>query len=71
MENVNGDTLAELNEAEENVLRAHVVVVKAIRFLAGKGQNLLGTWGEIIHGRYLNSTRLEVQFTHGGLGHAF
>jgi hypothetical protein len=41
--------LAELNEAEENVLRAHVVVVKAIRFLSGKGQNLLGTWGKVVH----------------------
>jgi len=46
-------------------------VVEAVGLFPGKGENLLGTWGEIIHGRYLNSTRLEVQFTHGGLGHAF
>ena len=50
---------------------AHIVVVKAVRLLASEGEDLLRTWGEIIHGIEINPNRLEVQFAHGGLSHPF
>jgi hypothetical protein len=31
------------------MLGADVIVVEPVGFLAGKGQNLLGAWSEIIH----------------------
>jgi len=70
LKDVDGDALSELDQAEKDVFRAHVVVVEAVGFLAGEGEDLLGAWGEIIHVGKVNSTGLEVQFAHGGLGHA-
>ncbi len=48
-QDVDGHALAEFDQAEEEVLGAHVVVVEPIRLLAGKGENLLGAWREIVH----------------------
>ena len=48
-EHVHGDALTELDEAEEQMLRAHVVVVDPIRFLAGERQHLLRAWSEVVH----------------------
>lgn len=70
LEHIHGDSLPQLDQAEENVFRAHVVVVEAVGLLAGKGEDLLGAGGEIIHRDKVNPTGLEVQFAHGGLGDA-
>jgi len=48
-QNVDCDPLAEFDQAEQEMLRADVIVVETVGFLAGKGQNLLGAWSEIIH----------------------
>ena len=50
------------------MLCAHIVVVKPVCLLAGKGEDLLCAWGEIVHKRNISPSRLEVQFTHGGFG---
>ena len=68
LKDVHGDALSELDQAEKDVFRAYVVVVEAVGLLAGEGEDLLGAWGEIIHEGEVNSTGLEVQFAHGGLG---
>ena len=49
-EHVHGDALAELDEPEQDVLCADVVVVEAVCLLTCECQNLLGAWGEVIHG---------------------
>jgi hypothetical protein len=48
-EHVDGDALAELDQAEQQVLGADVGMVEAVRLLAGKGEDLLGAWGEVVH----------------------
>ena len=49
LQHVDRDALAELDQAEEQMLRAHVIVVEAVGLLAGEGEDLLGAGGEIIH----------------------
>ncbi len=41
--------LAELDQAKEQVLRTHIIMVEAIGFLPGQRENLLSAGGEIIH----------------------
>ena len=43
--------LTELDKPQQKVLGAHVVVVETVRLLAGKGENLLCSGGEVIHRR--------------------
>ena len=50
LQHIDRDALAELDQAEQQVLRAHVIVVEAVGFLAGQGQDLLGARSKVIHG---------------------
>ena len=68
MENVDGDALAELDQAEKNVLRAHVVVVETVRLFAGKGEDLLGARGEIVHVDSLNQADQRCNLRMAGSG---
>jgi len=69
LEDVHGDALAELDEAEEQVLRADEIVVEPVRFLPREGQHLLRARGEIAHliahGAKLQRARRFVQFSIG------
>ena len=38
-----------IDQSEQQVFSSHVVVVEALGLLAGKRQDLLGTWSKIIH----------------------
>ena len=49
LQHVDRDALAELDQAEQQMLGADVIVVEAVGFLAGQGQDLLGARGEIVH----------------------
>src|SRR5262245_3319522 len=49
LQDVHSYALAELDQAKKQMLGAYVVVVKPVGFLASKRQNLLSSWGEIIH----------------------
>ena len=49
LEDVDGDALPELDQAEQQMLGADVVVVEAVGFLAGERQDLLRARCEIIH----------------------
>ena len=49
LEDVDGDALAKLDQPEQKMLGAHVIVVEAIGFLTGESQNLLRAWSEVIH----------------------
>ena len=51
LEDIDGDALAEFDEAEKNMFGADVVVIKAIGLLSCEGEDLLGARGEIVHGR--------------------
>lgn len=53
LEDIDGDTLAQLDQAEENMLRAHIVVVKAVGLLACKGEDLLCAGVKLFTGRIL------------------
>src|SRR5947209_10607184 len=55
LENVDGDALAQLDEAEQKMLGAHEIVVEPIGFFAGKRENLLGAGCKIIH-RFVTHT---------------
>ena len=52
LEHVDGDALAELDQAEQKMLGADVIVVEAIGFLASERQDLLGARSEIVHCSY-------------------
>ena len=49
LEHADRDPLPELDQAEQDVLRADVVVVEAVGFLAGQRQHLLRAGREIVH----------------------
>ena len=49
LEHAHGDALAELDQPEQDVLGADVVVVEAVRLLAGQREHLLRARREIIH----------------------
>ena len=49
LEHVDGDALAQLDQAEQEMLGADVVVVEAVGFLAGERQHLLCARREVIH----------------------
>src|SRR6266496_1150551 len=49
LQDVYGHALPQLDQAEEQMLGAHIVVVEPVGFLASKRQNLLSSRCEIIH----------------------
>ena len=49
LQDIHRDALAQLDEPEQEVLGAHVVVVEAISFLAGEREDLLGAGSEVVH----------------------
>ena len=49
LEDVHRHALAELDQAEQQMLGADVIVIEAVGFFAGERQNLLGPRCEIIH----------------------
>ena len=50
LQDIDGDALAQLDQAEQQVLGAHKVVVEAVSFLARQSQHLLRARREIVHG---------------------
>src|ERR1041385_5799570 len=55
LKNIDGDALAELDEAEQQMLGPHKIVVEPIGLFAGKSENLLSARGKIIH-RFVTHT---------------
>ena len=49
LEHGHGHALSELDQAEQDVLGAHVIVMEAVGFLAGEREHLLGARREVIH----------------------
>src|SRR5204863_9851804 len=49
LEDIDGDTLAQLDEAEQQVLGTHEIMVEAVSLLARQRQHLLCPWRKIIH----------------------
>ena len=49
LEHAHGDPLPQLDQAEQNMLGAGIIMVETVRFLAGQGQHLLRPWREIVH----------------------
>ena len=49
LQHVDGDALAQLDQAEQQMLGADVIVVEPVGFLAGQGQDLLGARSKVIH----------------------
>ena len=49
LQDVDGDALAQLDQAEQQMLGADVIVVEAVRFFAGQREDLLGARREIVH----------------------
>ncbi len=49
LQDIDGDALAEFDQAEKNMFGADVVVVKPVGLFAGEGEYLLRAWGEIVH----------------------
>lgn len=49
LEDIHRDPLAQLDQAEQEMLGADIVMVEAVGLLAGKGQNLLSAGREIVH----------------------
>ena len=49
LKDINGNTLSELDQPEKQVFGADIVVIEAVGFLAGEGENLLGAWSEVVH----------------------
>ena len=49
LQHIDRNALAELDQAEEQVLRADVIMIETVRLFAGQGQDLLGAGGEVIH----------------------
>ena len=55
LQHIDRNSLPELDQAQKQMLGAHIVVVEPVRFLASKSENLLSAWRKIIHffDRYL------------------
>ena len=49
LQNVDGNTLAKVDQSEKQMFGPHVVVMESIRFLPCQGKDLLGTRGEVTH----------------------
>ena len=49
LEDVHGDALTQLDQAEQQVLRAYVIVIESIGLLTCEGEDLLSSGGKIIH----------------------
>jgi hypothetical protein len=52
LEDVDGDALAQFDEAQEKMLGADKIVVEPVGLLAGQRQNLLRPRREIVHRRF-------------------
>ena len=52
LEDIDGDALAQLDQAEQKVFGADEVVVEPVGFFARQREHLLGARGEIVHGFY-------------------
>ena len=51
LEDIDGNALSQFDEAEEEVLRPDVVVIKPVRLFSGEGEDLLSSGGKVIHRR--------------------
>ena len=49
LEDVDGNALAKLDQAEQQMLGPDVVVIEAVGFFSSESQDLLGPRGKIIH----------------------
>src|SRR6267378_5578988 len=49
LENVDRDTLAELDQSEQKMLGTDIVVIEAVSLFASELQDLLGAWSKIVH----------------------
>ena len=58
LQDVDGDALPELDQAEQQMLGADIVVVEAVGFFSGKSQDLLGARSEVIHRLSLEVARV-------------
>ena len=54
LQNIDGDALTELDQSEQEMLGADVIVIETIGFFAREGEDLLGAGGEIVHLRWLD-----------------
>src|SRR5215468_5740188 len=50
LKHIDGDALSELDQAEQQVLRADEIVVEAVGFLSRQSEHLLRPWRKIVHG---------------------
>ena len=48
-QHVDGHALAELDEAEQQMLGTYIGMVESVCFLSGKSEDLLSAWGEVVH----------------------
>jgi hypothetical protein len=49
LQHVDGDPLPELDQPEEQVFGAHVIMVEAVGFLAREREDLLGAGSKVVH----------------------
>ena len=49
-QNIHGDALPQFDEAEQNMLRAEIIMIEAVGFLAREREHLLRARCEIAHG---------------------
>ena len=49
LEDIHGNSLAKLDQTEQQMFRADIIMVKAVCLLAGECQNLLSARREVIH----------------------
>ena len=57
LQDVDGNALPELDQAEQQMLGPDVIVIEPIGFLSRKLQNLLGARGKIIHASLARNSR--------------
>ena len=72
LEDARGDTLALADEAQEQMLRADVVVVEPLRFVLSQGQDLARAIRELVEAIHPSRTPVPCAERHGGdaSGHA-
>ena len=56
LQNVDRHALAELEQAQQQVLGADEIVIEAVGFLARERQHLLGARREVVHGFFRHNT---------------
>ena len=55
LEHIDRDTLAKLDEAQQEMLGADEIMVETVSFFARQRQHLLGTWRKIVHGFFAHT----------------